>query len=294
MKEIKCRKCKKLVEVEDNFNYKTCPICRVKENARRDVEKEMRRLDRESKKLIKSLKFEYKIPEFLGTYSKYVKWYQQNFKGAEKKPTFPEYQERAKEEKKRQIWFKSDEESRQLQLDRSQNREYLRPDSFAYGSDPRKCEAYRLAKLNEIEDLSIDEHLRYCNGECDQWNYYREEGYLQTREQEETAHDKPQTEEDKIEKMLDRGKDVTEEALEELSKPEHPPKEETTESTLESEEDTQRILRMSEDKLKEWQQQQETEEESSSEPQQQEPSYSQQVLDSLSKLKQKKDKTSDK
>jgi len=287
MKELKCRKCKKVIEVEDGYKLRTCEICRTKEKERYRVKSKKLNVELH-KKLQITEEDKQKMPKMFWSFSDFTEEYERHF---HRKPSYEEYQNRLLEWKKQQIQKESDLEVAKLQSEAKAKirdaEKWIRFDSYE-PSNPKKCKAYRLMQLEAIErdEAYIEEHESECES-CKEWNYYREEGYLQTKEQEEEAWDKPQTEEDKIEKMLDRGKDVTLEALEAISEQEHMPKEETTESTLESEEDTQRILRMSEDKLKEWQQQPETEHEPQHTHEQQ-PSYSQQVLDSLNKLKQKK------
>ena len=55
MKELKCNKCGKTVSVDDNYNYKRCPNCKIKDEAYLIKNRELKKLDVDAKTAIKSL-----------------------------------------------------------------------------------------------------------------------------------------------------------------------------------------------------------------------------------------------
>ncbi|MCJ7634276.1 hypothetical protein MUP77_18035 [Candidatus Bathyarchaeota archaeon] len=66
MKQIKCSKCDKFVMVEDSYPLKCCSICLTKLKSKRQ-------LIQESKRFVKSMKFEFKIAKSMQNFHSYQK-----------------------------------------------------------------------------------------------------------------------------------------------------------------------------------------------------------------------------
>jgi hypothetical protein len=95
MKKLKCSTCKKEIEVNNDYQFKTCENCLVKKRAK-DIElKEMRKLDKESQNQIKSLKLT-KLPYVLRKYSIYAQNHKKLFHSV---PSFDDYMQALRAEK---------------------------------------------------------------------------------------------------------------------------------------------------------------------------------------------------
>ena len=103
MKTIKCRRCRKNVDVEDDYQFKTCSICRVKDREDRRVKSELKKTE---KKLSKDLKLDKaKMPRMLWSYKNYCDTYSGY---GWKKPSFKQYKEQLEEWVKHQIQMEAD------------------------------------------------------------------------------------------------------------------------------------------------------------------------------------------
>lgn len=288
MKTIKCRKCKKTVEVEDNYPVKTCVICRTKEKERLRVKRETKELDRQ---LTKSLQItdvdKQKLPKMFWHYSNFIDAFEERW---HRKPSFPEYEKAKTEWKKNQLKKDADVEITESKTKLTEAKKLLRFDIWSKNN--KQCEAFRLSKILKKKEIeAISKHVIECES-CRDWNYNFEEGLILTEEQEAEAwsQETPKDIDDDID--VEKHHKEANEFLELLREPSHEPKEET-ESTLESESETQRVLDTPKDKLEEWSKSPETDEESSSEPPQQEPlSYSQQLVKSFKKKPQEDEENS--
>jgi len=182
VKEIKCCRCDKKVEVENTYPFKKCPMCRLRCKEKYRVKSVF---DRESRKLIKSLKFEGKTSHMLSSFSVFAEEYE---KAWHKKPTWEEYQKELSKAKQNEIYKKSDIEetqNRQKFLALKQHlRRFLRFDFYVCGNKRKECEKFRYQKLGLIEeDLEFTrEHVEECSGECYFWNYNLETNQLSTIE----------------------------------------------------------------------------------------------------------------
>lgn len=187
MKTIECNSCHKKVEVEDGYQYRSCPICRAKDKARKEILKTRRKLDRESKQLAKDLKLE-TTPQFLRSFSAFSDVYEKLW---HKKPTWEYYQKELEQAKMREVYQKSDLESRRLRLEHDRKfreaRGLLRFDLFE-PSNRKDCERFRLVKLEVVKPEEIqlrphflDDHYDGCES-CRDWEYNRVNETLEPQE----------------------------------------------------------------------------------------------------------------
>jgi hypothetical protein len=173
MKEIKCRVCKKNKKVEDSYRFRTCPICRAKEKAKRMVQ-------RQSKKLLEEYKLDKKtLPRSLWSFSAFS----ESFEGLwHRKPSFEEYRKEVEKFKKAQIWDKAEQEVMQnkvkSELKRRELREFIRFDLYEPTNRVR-CKKYRYMQLGLYErDLRfMDEHIFECES-CQDFDYNLKHGSL--------------------------------------------------------------------------------------------------------------------
>jgi len=98
MKQIKCSRCEKLVYVEDSYPLKCCSICLTKL-------KNKRALKRDSKKLVKSMKFEFKIAKSMQNFHNYQKFNREQFN---REVSFEDYIKDLQRIKEAQIYLKDD------------------------------------------------------------------------------------------------------------------------------------------------------------------------------------------
>lgn len=106
MKEIKCYRCKRTVQVRDDYEGSRCPNCKVKDKADSIKKQELRGFDKESQKQIKNLGLQKeKLNSIFKNYSSYAKNYEKYF---HKKPTFEEYIEALRQEKIRLAYEQRD------------------------------------------------------------------------------------------------------------------------------------------------------------------------------------------
>jgi predicted RNA-binding Zn-ribbon protein involved in translation (DUF1610 family) len=88
MKNLKCSRCKVSVDVNDDYYYKICPKCHVKVQAQVIKRTELRKLNKDSRKDIKSLGLtKDKLPPILWSFGAYAKA-TSKFKN---KPTYEDY-----------------------------------------------------------------------------------------------------------------------------------------------------------------------------------------------------------
>ena len=73
--EIKCNKCGKTVSVDDNYNYKRCPNCKIKDEAYLIKKRELQKWDKQAKQEIKGLGLKEKLSPIFKNYSTYAKNY---------------------------------------------------------------------------------------------------------------------------------------------------------------------------------------------------------------------------
>ena len=137
MKTIKCRRCKKTVEVEDDYPYKTCSICRTRDREDRRVKSEIKKSE---KKLSKDLKLDKsRMPEMLWSYKNYCDALGQYW---HTKPTYEAYQEKVEEWVKGQIELEADlkiaMEKRRREIE---NDPWEREGGFLGGSRDKMAEA---------------------------------------------------------------------------------------------------------------------------------------------------------
>ena len=103
--EIKCNKCGKTVSVDDNYNYKRCPNCKIKDEAYLIKKRELQKWDKQAKQEIKGLGLKEKLSPIFKNYSTYAKNYKHLFK---RTPTFEEYEEALRSEKISQAYAQAD------------------------------------------------------------------------------------------------------------------------------------------------------------------------------------------
>lgn len=167
MKEIKCRICKKIKEVPDNYPFKTCVICRVKE-------KSSRRLKQLDKKFLKRHSINKStMPRMLWNFS--------NFKRAWQWDTKPDYEDDYKPARLK--WVENhvkdfeDKKIAQRKKNLKQRKDYarrfLRFDLYPSTFSREKCTHYRYMRMGIYEHDAIfqKEHSDLCS-ECHSfWDY---------------------------------------------------------------------------------------------------------------------------
>jgi len=159
MKTLICYRCKKTVEVEDVWTLKACPLCKTKEKARKQVQKEKRRLDREARNKIKELKLE-KALRF-GEWEKLAK---EKFNNPN--PTWEQYLGYLKQRKEHEIFDKAEREIFHLKASNQKKYALMCSELFPL-SHGKECSNFRLSRLNGSKNL---EHLDGCSN-CSDWNY---------------------------------------------------------------------------------------------------------------------------
>ncbi|MCW3993003.1 MAG: hypothetical protein NWE85_00335 [Candidatus Bathyarchaeota archaeon] len=102
-KEIRCRRCNKTVEVEDDYPFKTCEICRTRDRADRRVKSEVKKSD---KKLVKDLKVDRsRMPEIFWSYKNFCI---ARSRFMHTKPSYEEYKQEVERWVKGQIEMEAD------------------------------------------------------------------------------------------------------------------------------------------------------------------------------------------
>lgn len=212
MKPIKCSKCGKTVNVEDNWQYKRCEICRTKDIAYKQVLKDKRRLDRESRNKIKELKLEGKALRF-GEWEKIAK---EKFNNP--KPTWEQYDVYLKQRKEREIFSKAEREIYRLKAENQQKYRLICQDLFPL-SHGRECYAFRLSRLNGSRDIR---HLSSCE-DCSDWNYNFENDMLPALQDErDDSEPVDPIEKWELEQWRKRGATVPDDSLDRLKPKQEP------------------------------------------------------------------------
>lgn len=169
-KTIKCRRCSKTVEVNDDWKLKTCSVCLEKDRSYEKVKAEKRRLDREARQANKKLDFP--IPEIFQSFSKF----QQTYKDKNlESPTYEEYQQRREDYIKEQIRQKAEKQATEERSKFSERRKkfmrFLRFDLHP-ASDKDVCQDWRLFKMgyykNQPMPKTLYEHELQCKN-CAIW-----------------------------------------------------------------------------------------------------------------------------
>ena len=160
MKIIVCYRCKKSVEVPEDWTFGACPLCKTKEKARGHVQKEKRRLDREARNKIKELRLEGKTLSF----SEWANLSKEKLNNPH--PTWEQYLEYLKQRSEHQIFDRADRETFRLKVENQKKYQLIREDLFPFKHE-RECYAFRLSRLNGSEDVR---HLSTCP-DCSDWNY---------------------------------------------------------------------------------------------------------------------------
>lgn len=179
MKEIVCSWCDKKVLVEDSYSLKTCPICLAKLKSKRS-------LDRESKKLIRSLKFENKIPrqKHLGSFSAFQPWFRKWFN---KEPIWDNYVEALNQAKLTEIYDKEDSDSADMHLEleakKRKAKKMFHKDLYPF-TNQKDCERFRYMVLGVYarERLFLEDHSLECD-ECRLWHEQYEQKLLPSQEE---------------------------------------------------------------------------------------------------------------
>jgi hypothetical protein len=159
VKTIICYRCKKIVEVEESWAFKACPLCKTKEKARNQVQKEKRRLDRESRNKIKELRLEKAL-----SFSEWSKFAQEVLH--DPSPTWERYSEYLRQRKEHEIYSKAETETYRLRSVNQKKYALINSELFPL-SHGRECYSFRLSRLNGSENLN---HLNNCS-DCSDWNY---------------------------------------------------------------------------------------------------------------------------
>ena len=145
MREIRCRRCNKTVQVEDYYGLRTCPICHEKDRGDSRVRSAERNLDRTSVRLIESLKFMEPIPEFLQSFTKYQTYWRQYGKEVKASDYFKELEEFKKREVQRQADTQIAKTKGEFTAKKHFLMKFLRFDVFE-PSNREQCTTFRLQK----------------------------------------------------------------------------------------------------------------------------------------------------
>ena len=169
MKEIKCRRCGKVVVVEDDYQLKTCEICHaldLKDSALRSANSER---DRETEKLIKRLGIE-KLPQALESYVNFCEWFESR---EMPKPSFELYMQELTKYRKMEIQRQTDNQVSTIKSEKAKRIAYysrfLRFDIFGF-SNREHCRIYRLSVMDCKTDIRLTQHLEECEN-CQDWQY---------------------------------------------------------------------------------------------------------------------------
>lgn len=268
VKSLKCNRCDKTVDVDDNFNYKMCPICREKDKARRGVLSENKKLTVQlDKNLQITSEDKQSMPKMLWSFSDFIEAYESQW---HKKPSHDEYENRLATWKKQRIQIEADIEITESKSKLIEAKKLLRFDIWEKTS--KQCEPFRLSKiLKRQETQETLYHADECES-CRNWLGVFEENQVLTLEEEQKAWSGTSKDQDDDSIGVERHqKDITTEALKLLlNEPTKEPREvdtssrdyikslqkqpveQTEPSTLEGEQDTERIVKTSKDKLKQW------------------------------------------
>lgn len=257
MKEIKCRKCKKTVQVEDAYPFSTCNICRAKEKVERELE-------RKSRELIESLKFQNEVPWCLRSFGNFRKC-EERFKHPE--PTFEQYQQKARECKENEIYQKEDAQLGYMQADfeakKRMARRMFHKDLFPFTS--KECEKFRYMILGVIakEEDFLKDHISECD-ECRQWLQQYQTKCLPSQEHEHPfwSRERKKTIEDYEEEQGLKSNPQLDKIMSEIASEDSQRQQEHREllesrheeitERKEALEEVKRISRMPKDKLQEW------------------------------------------
>lgn len=175
MKTIECNSCHKKVEVEEDWVFKSCPMCRVKDKARKEIVKYKRRLDRQARNRIKELKLEKAM-----SFTEWSKFAREVLHNTE--PSWEQYLDYLRLRKEHEIYDEAERESYRLKAGNRQKYALIRFDLFE-PSNRRNCYSFRMNRLNGSEDVS---HLDECES-CGDWNFNFVNEMLKPRECEDSG-----------------------------------------------------------------------------------------------------------
>jgi len=170
MKTIKCGICKKDVQVEDSYPFKTCEPCRFKLREKYRLEQTEKELEQKSLELLKSYGLEpTKTPKHLWNFSNFAEWFKLRYFMLNREATWEDYVNEVQIQKQQQ----TDYEMSALRLiHKKQTRElkkFLRFDLFE-PSVREKCEAFRLTVMTKTVNEDCIDHINECVG-CQDWMY---------------------------------------------------------------------------------------------------------------------------
>jgi DNA-directed RNA polymerase subunit RPC12/RpoP len=173
MKTLKCSTCGKHVQVEDAYQFKTCPNCLTKIRAKRIIKKEIRRLDREAQKQQKELGLKKeKLNPIYRTYSTYVQNYEKYF---HRKPSFEQYLNAIREEKLRIAREEAQEQAKDMLKQKREEKRFL-TDLFPLKSED--CVRFRQIMIRPKSDpdngFFANKHATECEC-CARWRIFDRE-----------------------------------------------------------------------------------------------------------------------
>lgn len=177
MKEIRCNKCSKLVNVDDDYNYKRCPNCKIKDEAYLIKKRESDKWDKQAKQDIKGLGLKKdKLPKILWNFSVYAKDFEKNF---HRKAIYEDDYLKELSHAKLEVAHEENEQLREKHKSESKklHDKYKKYINVAYAPcHGKKCEDFRWSKVCDKFGLKVRnlepelEHADNCE-DCDTWLY---------------------------------------------------------------------------------------------------------------------------
>jgi DNA-directed RNA polymerase subunit RPC12/RpoP len=184
MKQIKCSRCGKTVEVPEDWQYKRCPECHEKDKDYTQVKKNVRQQEREAEKLRESIDLD-RNPS-LRTYSDFRRAFSRFGE-----PTFEKYLKFLRDMKEKQRRENIDVRTKEsLQ----KIRENKLVNALTFPLENEDCRTYRLSRAKTERSPEEDEflaHVYKCEN-CTKWlKWFKDRPEEPTKEGEMSYWDKP-------------------------------------------------------------------------------------------------------